>query len=267
MNKDNIIKGLFAIGIVGIIFAVTFLVTNLDFAKKEEFSIETKKSDLVSKDPKITAANFIVANGTIGNLEEKTEQQIIGGEINLNPEMRLEALDIAKTAIINDSPIITGREIEASLRKDGLFPNFYSIRDLKVSEPYSPKTLVINHDEIGQVEYDSVKVNVDFKSVETTLAWPTDVHLNAKITQKEVVDSFKNIAVELVKDGDLWYVYDVEDMEYALNVRMATWSGQGKYDVSADDAVVKEYDIDNVDLFLERRMKYISENQYEMKED
>lgn len=267
MDKNNIVKGILAFGIVAIIALVTFFILNLESNEKQEFKTVPKKSDLVSKDPKISAVNFITANGTIGNIEEKTESQIINGEINLTPEMRFIALDIAKTAIIDDSPIITGTEVEASLLRDGLFPNYYSIRDLKAGEPYGDKTITINHDQIGPVEYPSVKVDLDFKTVETTLTWPTDVHLSSKITQQEVVDLFENVTVELVKDGDYWYIYDVEDMEYELNVRMATWSGRGSYDVSADYKFVKEYSIEDVGSFLEKRLKFIEENRYQPKED
>lgn len=252
MSRDNIKNLIFAIAILVGIGAALFLIFNVDNKNdKVEIEVKGKNSNLVSKDPKESAANFIMANGSIGNLEELSEKDLTSGNLQETVEMRLQTLDKVKDAIVDDSPIISGDEEEASWLRDGLFPVYYSIRNLKVGEPYGKKKVRIEHNQIGSVEYNSIKVNVDFDSVETVFTWPTDLQLKAVLTRLESTDSFKNVAIELVEIDGLWYIYDVENIEYLLNVRMATWDGRGSYDVSSDEAIVaKEYEID-MSNFLE----------------
>lgn len=245
MNAETIKRLIFALVIVGALFGTSLFIAKLGGKDtKEAMKVDIQDSELVSKDPKESAANFIIANGTIGNFEEMSDEELVKGIFKPTFEARAEAFELAKTAIIEDSPIITGTEEEVNYDQDGIFPMYFSIKNLKVSEPYKESKLKIEHNQVGQVEYDSVRVKVDFDSVQTVLFWPTDASLEAVLSVEQATDSFKDVEVELVKVDGLWYIYDVENIEYDLNVRMATWSGRGNYDVSNDVEVVKEYSID-----------------------
>ena len=237
-----------AIGIVcGLFFATMFIMNFEGSDGKESIDFELDlDSDIVSTDPKISAANFIKFNGTFGDLDSLKEEDIVKMNFESNSDMRRTAFEKVKGAIIPDSPIITGNE-EATIDDDlAQFPAFYSIINMRVSEPYNSTTFTINHNQIGQVDYEAVKVNVDFDSTQTVFYWPTDASSDGIITKEVASDSFEDIEVTLVKSGDLWFIYDVEDIEYTLNIRMSTWSGRGEYNVSHEQEVVEEYTMGDI---------------------
>lgn len=244
-RKDIIVKGAISLFMLGIVIVATLFIVNYDKSDNKKAPVDLKldlKSSLVSKDPRISAANFLKANGTIGDVS-KVNKEFFGQKvIETNAERRINAFKKVKDAIVPDSPIITGREIENAKTQSQDFPIFYTIDKIKVGEPSEVKPLVIEHDGIGSTEYDSVEVLADFVSYQDTFYWPTDVTGDSIITQERAKDEFKDVKITLVKSGELWFIYDVEDIEYNLNVRMATWSGRGKDDVSPNQEKVAEYE-------------------------
>lgn len=244
-RKDLIIKSLISLTMVIAIIVVSIFVVNYDGSnKKEKVATNLKlSSELVSTDPKISAANFLKANGTIGDVSKVDEKYFGLKNKETNADRRIEAFKKVKDSIVPDSPIITGTEIENAKLQLSDFPIFYTIDDIKISEPSEEKTLTITHDGKGSVEYKSVDVYADFVSYQDTFYWPTDVTGDSIITQERAKDQFKDVKITLVKSGGLWFIYDVEDIEYGLNVRMATWSGRGKDDVSPNQERVAEYEL------------------------
>lgn len=242
----NIIKGLMAIGILLSILVLTFLIFNKDEEISEENWELNLNSDIVSTNPKKSAANFIMQNGTIGDLTNLKKEDIVHLNFPASSDMRRSSFDLAKPAIIPGSPLIDGNEEETIANDLAQFPVYYSIENLKVDEPAPIYKLPLNHNGIGLVEHDAVKVNVSFDSIQTTFYWPTDFGSDGIITKEVALDSFEEISVTMVNSGGKWFIYDVEDSEYTLNVRMSTWSGRGNYDVSVEQEVVEEYILENV---------------------
>lgn len=243
MNKSIIIKMITAVGMLAFVVGITFYVVNFEKSTTKETVDLNLSSDIVSTDPKISAANFITHNGTIGDLKEVDQEYFNNfSTMSTNVERRMATFEKVKDAVVPDSPIITGREEDTIKNQLVEFPIYYEIRDLKVSEPSDVKPLVVHHHGTGPAEYDSVEVYVDFTSAENTFYWPTDASGDGMITQMEAVDSFEDVKVTLVKSGDLWFIYDVEDIEYLLNIRMSTWSGRGKNDVSTEQVLINTYE-------------------------
>lgn len=242
-RKDLIIKGSISILMLGIIIVVTFFIINYDnTTSKEKIDLSLDlNSEIVSTDPKISAANFIKYNGTMGDIQKVDENYFGPQNLETNADRRIASLEKVKDAIIPDSPIISGRELENAKNQLMDFPVFYTIENVSASEPSEIKPLIIEHDEIGSTQYESVDVLIDFTSIQDTFYWPTDVTGDSIITQERAKDEFKDVKVTLVKSGDSWFIYDVEDIEYKLNVRMSTWSGRGKDDVSTDQKTIAEY--------------------------
>lgn len=251
MNKSNVIKMIIAALMLASVMGIALFIVNYEKTTDKESVDLNLSSDIVSTDPKVSAANFITQNGTIGNLSE-VDQAYFDRKFTseTNADRRMASFEKVRDAIVPDSPIITGREEDAIKNQTVDFPVFYEVRDLKVSEPSNVKPLVIHHNQIGPVEYESVDVYVDFTSAENTFYWPTDASEDNKsiITQMEAVDHFEDVKVTLVKSGDLWFIYDVEDIEYLLNVRMSTWSGRGNNDMSTEQEVINEYELDYSNL-------------------
>lgn len=245
IGKSELSRILIAVGMVVLIFAATIFIVNYgnnETEKKEEIEL-SPDSDIVSTDPRVSAANFIKHNGTMGDLSVIDQEYFKTPFTEDNSERRMNAFKKVKDAIIPDSPLLS-RNIEKFIEEYvSDFHVYYEIRDLKVGEPSEVTPLTIHHNQIGSIEYDSVEVKVDFTSAQNIFYWPTDATGDSIITQMEAVDHFEDVTVILVKSGDLWYIYDVVDSEYLLNVRMATWSGRGVDDVSVDQKVVAEYKI------------------------
>lgn len=245
MNKSNIIKMSIALGMLGFVFLVTILIVNYEKPIGKETVDLGLSSDIVSTDPKVSASNFIMQNGTMGDLSEVDQAYFERNFLDVtNPDRRMESFEKVKDAIIPDSPIISGREETAMKTQSTDFPIYYEIRDLEVGEPGKPTPLIIYHDVEGPIEYESVDVKVDFTSAQNTFYWPTDASGDSIITQMEALDYFEDVTVTLVKSGDLWFIYDVEEIEYKLNVRMSTWSGRGNDDVSIEQTLINSYNLD-----------------------
>lgn len=242
MNKTNVIKMIMAILMLALVIGATLFIVNFEKTTDKEIVELDLSSDIVSTDPKVSAANFINHNGTIGDLSEVDQEYFDNFSEAANDEKRMASFNKVKDAIIPDSPMINGREEDTIKNQTVEFPIYYEVRDLKVSEPSNVKPLIIHHDGIGPIEYESVDVKVDFTSAESTFYWPTDASGDGMITQMEAVDYFEDVKVTLVKSGDLWFIYDVEDSEYLLNIRMATWSGRGLNDVSTEQEAKAYYE-------------------------
>lgn len=243
-KKDIIVKGLISIGMLALVIVATLFIVNYDNSDVKKTVNEPLKmsSDIVSTDPKVSAANFIKANGTIGDISKVNKEYFGLKNTETNSQRRIEAYKKVRDAIVPNSPIITGKEIENAQIQSSDFPTFYTIDKLKVGEPSGITPLTISHDDAGTTEYKSVEVLVDFTSYQDTFYWPTDVTGDSIITQERAKDDFSNVKITLVQSGDLWFIYNVEDIEYSLNVRMATWSGRGKDDVSPNQERVAEYE-------------------------
>lgn len=244
--NENLKNSLIATGIIIVMFVILFFIFN-ENDKKESVELNLDlDSEIVSKDPRESAARFIKSAGTIGNYEELTDEQVSAGDMKNSSEMREEALDRVESSVIPDGPLLSGRERDFIKEINGQFPVFYQIEDIKVGEPYEESTVTVNHDGVGSVEYESIKVDVDFKSIEILFSWPTDASYTPIISEEMSYDEHENIVVHLAKSGDLWFIYDIEDSEYELNARLATWSGKGQYNFPYDKELVKEYPIENI---------------------
>lgn len=244
--KENLKNGLIATGIIVIMGIILYVIFSENDEKEEvELSVDLN-SEIASEDPRESAANFIKSAGTIGDYEGLTDEQVSKGEMKSSSEMREEALDRVEDVIIPDGPLLSGRERDFIREDNSQFPVFYQVEDVKVGEPYEESTITVNHDGVGAVEYDSIKVDVDFKSIETLFSWPTDASFTPIVSEEMSYDEHENVVVHLAKSGDLWFIYDVEDSEYELNARLATWSGKGQYSFPYEKKLVKEYPIENI---------------------
>lgn len=255
MNKENIktyiIAGLMSTTIaVGAYFIVAY---EPDVSVSEVENVDIH-SDLVSTDPRETAANFIAANGTMGNVENDiTQEKMTTNEATYeNSHRRLLALSRVEDAIIPGSPILNGRE------KDYIYthvndldsPYLYSVENVKISEPSQQDTLTV-FTEDGPVDYETTKVLARFDSTRIHYTRPNDTSYDGTHTEISNTESFETYVI-LVKSGDLWLVYDVENSEELLNERFATWSGISNSSVNHSlNEETGEFFVEGVETYIE----------------
>jgi len=228
-NKKDIIYFVIAILSVSIIGLVSFIILNEDDSVKmnevEHFEVD---SDILSTDPKKTTYNYIKTNGTMGNLEKDvTEEKFKTNEIIFeNSSRRLISLEKVKKATIDGSPLITGKEEKNidEFANSLNFPFFYRVDNFKISEPEEEKKLKV-YSENGPSEYDSISLFVSFDSFMIRYMRPTDTSYDGTHTEITNKETFENVKVTLVKSGDLWFVYDIENAEKLINERFSTWNG------------------------------------------
>lgn len=251
VSKDSIIKMVISVAmLLTIVAGIYYFIFRESVETKEEIVIEAN-SEVLSTDPKKTAANYIAANGNMGDIEEDlSEDKIITGEhLRDNGKRRLNALDKVSPATIPGSNLITGRERNKSIKftDDSTFPLLYKVDNIYVSEPLNERNVTVSS-EVGPVEYEAVDVLVSFDSIRYLLICPTDVSYDGTHELIENKETFSEIKTTLVRSGDFWFMYEIENSEELLNERFATW--QGVSNISVDetkDKVVKEIkvDIDN----------------------
>ena len=212
----------------------------------------TTTSEIVSTDPMETAARFIKANGTMGDVETDIVQDKMKTNEALyeNGARRQIALHQIKEAVIPGGPIISGYE-ESHIKihtRDLDTPYIYSISNIEVSEPSEPEKIQIFAPD-GQKEYESVKVNVLFDSTRISYSYMRDTSYDGTHTQISNTESFA-VEVILVNSGDLWFVYDIPDSEYLLNERFATWDGISDSTINYDnDKVTGEFKLEGVPTY------------------
>lgn len=237
--KNIVISTFLIVGIIAItIFIMTYEKNEL---KQEEVIIELS-SDLVSTDPKVSASNFIIRNGTMGDVENDINgDSLINSEAGLlSVKGRYEALKVLKEAVVPGNLIITGEEDKYidKLATPDCIPTFHQIRDLKVSEPGKTGKLVVYSDN-GNIEYTYTDVYVDFNSAKIWYQWGRDADWDGNVMEIENVEKFENIKVTLVQSGELWFIYNIEDAEKKLNSRFATWNGKTEESYGPEDTFVR----------------------------
>lgn len=240
-SKEGVFQIAIAITLtVAVILGAVFIVIGNKEDKKDDIKPNILSSDIVSTDPRESTVNFITYNGTIGDTSTITSETIPVDGFGLNRDRRLEALDIVESSIVPGSPLINGRERQNifNMTDDDCFPSFFEIRNLKVGEPSKVGKITV-YDDSGNVEYDYVDIYVDFDSYKISYIWPLDASGDGSVSKVEGYDTFTDVKVTLVKSGDLWFIYDVEDSENLLNVRFATWSGIAKNNIDVEEEVVE----------------------------
>lgn len=248
VSKDSIIKMVISVAmLLAIVAGIYFFIFRDNIQTKEEIAIEAN-SDILSTDPKETAANYIAANGNMGDIEEDlSEDKILTGEhLRDNERRRLNALDKVEAATIPGSSLITGREKNKSIKfaEDSAFPMLYNIDNIYVSEPLNERKITVMS-EVGPVEYEAVDVLVSFDSMKYMLICPTDVSYDGTHELVGNKETFEEMKTTLVKSGDVWFMYEINDSENLLNERFATW--QGVSNVSVDetkDEIIKEISVE-----------------------
>ena len=231
--------------LVGVIAGVGFLVFYLSGDTKKTYT-DVKlnlSSELASDDPAKTAANFIKSNGTMGDISKVNQEYFNKTNDETNSKRRGDAYKRTKTVIFPGSPLLDSR-VEKTIENDNVeFPTFYEITDVKAGNVTTGNSKSLAVTGAGTKEYESATVLVDFTTSKYTLTWPTDLESESIIKENKTTEDFGNIQVTLVKSEGLWYVYDVTDIEDLLNVRMSTWKGIGVDDVSTDEEVINEFEM------------------------
>lgn len=242
ISSQTIKRAILSIVLLSIVIASVLLFLFFTKEKKETYNIDFKmNSSLVSENPMQTAANFIKFNGTMGDLSEINQDVLNSGKLESNSERRKKAYDTVKSVIIKDSPLLSSRT-EETIKLDNVeFYTFYETSNIEVSRPTNETKITINHANTGPANYDKVDVKVSFTSSKHTFMWPTDAINEGVIQEYKTTEDFSDILVTLVKKDNLWYVYDMPDSESVLNVRMSTWQGLGKDDVTTENELVNEY--------------------------
>ena len=231
--------------LVGVIAGVGFLVFYLSGDTKKEYT-DVKlnlSSELASEDPAETAANFIKSNGTMGDISKINQEYFNKTNDETNSDRRGEAYKRTKSVIFPGSPLLDSR-IEKVIENDNVeFPTFYEVTDIKAGNVVTVNSKSLAVTGAGTKEYETVTVLVDFTTSKYTLTWPTDLESESIIKENKTTEDFKNIQVTLVKSEGLWYVYDVADIEDVLNVRMSTWKGLGIDDVTSEEELINEFEM------------------------
>lgn len=239
-DKEGIKQVVLSIIMVIVLLGGSFIIVKYrPSPNKNKVNIELS-SELVSTDAKVSAANFITAAGTMGDVDRLTidviEEEGYGDKI----DRRLAALVKVEDAMVPGSPLVDGNEkrVNKNFANEQIYPTFFAIKNVKASEPVNVGKIT-SFDDSGNVEYDAVEVYIGFDSVMTTFEIPQDGSGDGSIKKVEKSDNFDNVKVTLVKSGELWFIYDVEESETLLNVRLSTWSGLGVNTVKPNGEVVE----------------------------
>lgn len=270
-NKKEIIQVILA-GILSLslMAGAYFLVTYKPTVKMNEVEDLGLTSDLASTDPRETTSRVIRVNGTMGNIEKDiTQDSMKTHEATYqNGNRRLVSLARVKKVIVPGSPLINGKEeSNAKSYADTLMsPYLYEVSNIKVSEPSNPGKLVV-YSETGPVEYESIEVLASFDSKKTSYDCARDTSYDGTHTQIDNIESYENIKVVLVKSGELWFIYDIEDSEYIINERFATWSGISTPTVNFDkDEEVGIFRVKGIDppiIPIDENAEYEENNEVE----
>lgn len=249
--KRIIVAGLLSVSLLA---GAYFLVVYEPKEKLTEISEVDIYSSLVSEDPKQSAANFITANGTMGNVEDDiTQAKMSTNEaVYDNSQRRLVALYRLTDAVIPGGIIIDGREKDnvATHTMDLDSPYIYSVDNVEIGEPSNPEKLTV-FTEDGQTDYDSVKVKAVFDSTIIHYTRAHDTSYDGTHTQISNTEKFE-VEVVLVKSGDLWFIYDVTQSEEMLNERFASWSGISKSSVDHSlDKKTGEFVLEGVETYIQ----------------
>ena len=231
IREDTRLQLVIAVILVSVLLAGSYWIVNRD-SNKEKLSkvpLDGSISDIISSDPVETAASFIKANGTMGNIEKDITFETLknGTAIFENIDRRMIALSKVESAVVPGSPIINGSErkhIEIHSR-NLIYPILYEVKNIKAGKPKNSREISVA-DSQGKATYQAVDIEVSFDSVMTTFTRAGDTSYDGTNTQTENKDQF-DVTVTLAQSGDLWFVYDIENSEYLLNERFATWKGIG----------------------------------------
>lgn len=245
LQKGNIIKAVLSLGLLALVFTITFLIVGFNKEEKQEVEVDMKmSSSIVSTNPRQSAANFITFNGTMGDLTKVNQSYFSKIQEETNGDRRSSALNKVKSSIVDGSPLLSERTEEHIKERLDTFFIFYKVSNVKTSEPSEMSKISISHNAIGEREYEAVEVQVDFTSSMHGFYWPTDMGGDSIIKERKSSEKFEDIKVTLIKNDGEWYIYDVEDSEYLLNSRMATWQGIGENTAVVDPEVINEYTMD-----------------------
>lgn len=243
INKKDIFRVFISITIVSVLLLGAVYIVNYE-PKREETLIDNQfTSELVSTDPKVSAANFIYANGNIGVItEDVNENTLVNGEAEYKAiQRRYEALELVKTALVPGSPLVNSAQESFIKNLLGKYdtPIFYEIKNVVVSNPENAGKLEV-HSETGSTVYDYVEVYASFDSYRVWYQWGRDTDWDGNVLEVENKEHFENIKVSLVKSGDLWFIHDIENAEHKINSRFATWKGVGVESYSENDEIRRE---------------------------
>lgn len=199
-------------------------------------------SSIVTADASKTASLFIEANGTIGDLELVSSENIRDFDsIRDNINIRTRALEKVKEAIVPGSPLINGRE-ENNIKEfsnNTEYPTLFKVSNVRVGKENNERTLT-SYSEVGPTSYEGVDVNVEFESTMMTFTSPRDTTYDGTYERVDNKEHF-DVKVTLAKSGDLWFVYDIENSESELSQRFATWSGNSKsHSDNSKDEIIGE---------------------------
>lgn len=251
MNKPIVQIIISIVLVILLILGAYFIVMRKPINNKNQIDNISTNSNIVSTDPKVSAAKFIEANGAMGSVEiDITQDSMKTNEATyMNGTRRLTSLAKVEQAVVPGNKLIIGNERDNLKRFVGNldYPFLYKIDNISVSEPSNPAKLTV-YSESNAIEYQSVKVFVDFESTRIHYTCPKDVTYAGIHTQFSNTEKFKDIEVILVQSGELWFVYDIVNSEQLINERFATWSGAGVSTIDYDKN--KETGIFTLDNFV-----------------
>ena len=260
-DKKTILMGGAAVALLALSFFIVYLVLNFFFdfgpesAKKDE--VKEPTSTVVSKDPKVSASNFLNVVGNIGDLSEVNQDYFNEIQLETNSDRRMSSYEKALEMILEDSPLVDERTLNAIKEESIEFFVFYKMSDVKVSEPLNERKINVFRNAVGNQEFNAVDVYANFTSSKHTFYWPTDATGESIITEAMVQDKFEDVKITLIESDGLWFIYDVENAEDLINVRFSTWKGVGKDNVSVEEVILNEYSLNyNVETEWERGVNF-----------
>lgn len=214
---------------------------NSEDIREEIVELETDSS-IVTSDAQKTASLVVQANGTIGNLELVSEENIREFDTTRdNIKVRMDALEKVSKALIPGSPLLSGRE-ESNIKEysnSSEYPILFKTENVKSGKPTN-KRKITSFSESGPTSYDGVDVKVQFDSIMMSFTSPRDTSYDGTYTRIDNKETY-DVTVTLAKSGDLWFVYDIENSENGLAQRFATWSGNSNsYSDNEKDEIVGE---------------------------
>lgn len=226
-----------AIALLAISVGVVVLIFNDKPTEKlDNVILDGSLSEIVSTDARQTAAKLIIANGTMGSLEEITPDSLNDGSAtDANVNRRFTAINLVENGVVPGSPLVSGSEkkfIETYTR--GLDePAIYEIENVKAGKPMNERMITVTSKDLV-ADYHAVDVEISFESIKTVFTRSRDGSYDGTNYQIENRENYV-VKVTVIQSGDLWFGYDIENSEYGLNERMSTWKGIAKSTINYEN--------------------------------
>ena len=235
-----------AIGILVVLVGVSYLAYSAlfnDKTPKIDEQVNVSKIKGYGKTPQESVAKFITSSGTIGDPNKVTIEALLNkSAIKMNAKYRIDSYNDSLPGLAEKSPIaINDNELFISrYGAQAQVPEFFSVRDVKVSKP--SKEYLLTNEKLANGTAKAVDVQASFISTYTYFRQKTfDSSSDGTYVRFENNERFDNVKFTLIKLSDTdWRIFSIDE-NAKIGSRFAVWNTQGNnYIDHSKDMMVSE---------------------------